>query len=161
MNIPGDPLSPGCNYSKAFKALKDTGEGPADHLRPHCDERRATPGLVVQYWFFYYFNQFNDLHEGDWEGMQIAFDENTPREALATGPSEIALFQHERRREGLLGRAAEGPEGGHPPGRLPGGGLSRHVLLVGHLRRERAGRFRPRVRQHDLTGPAGKSPSRS
>ena len=49
---------------------------------------------MIQYWFFYYFNQFNDLHEGDWEGMQIAFDAADAREALAQGPSEIALFQH-------------------------------------------------------------------
>jgi len=51
-------------------------------------------GLVVQYWFFYYFNQFNDIHEGDWEGMQISFDADTPAEALEQDPSEIALFQH-------------------------------------------------------------------
>ena len=57
----------------------------ADHVRPHR-EREGRAGLVVQYWFFYYFNQFNDLHEGDWEGMQIAFDANSAREALAEGP---------------------------------------------------------------------------
>ena len=47
-----------------------------------------------RYWFFYYFNQFNDVHEGDWEGMQISFDADTPAEALEQGPSQIALFQH-------------------------------------------------------------------
>src|SRR5262249_33050977 len=51
-------------------------------------------GLVVQYWFFYYFNEFNDLHEGDWEGMQIAFKAGNATDALAQGPSEVALFQH-------------------------------------------------------------------
>src|SRR4029079_8804925 len=72
LNIPGDPLSPGCNYSKAFKALKDAGKAPPITYARIATEEGHT-GLVVQYWFFYYFNQFNDLHEGDWEGMQIAF----------------------------------------------------------------------------------------
>ena len=34
------------------------------------------------------------MHEGDWEGMQISFDADTPAQALADGPSQIALFQH-------------------------------------------------------------------
>jgi len=50
--------------------------------------------LVVQYWFFWYFNQFNDLHEGDWEGMQIAFEASDPQSALEEGPSEVVLYQH-------------------------------------------------------------------
>lgn len=50
---------------------------------------------MLQYWFFfYYFNQFNDLHEGDWEGTQIAFDVVTPAEALTASPTDIVVFQH-------------------------------------------------------------------
>jgi hypothetical protein len=113
LNIPGDPLSPDCNYAKDFKALEDAGKAP-----PITYARIATQkghsGLVVQYWFFYYFNQFNDLHEGDWEGMQIAFDGNTPREALATGPSEIALFQHEGGEKGSWDDPKVEKEGTHP-----------------------------------------------
>jgi hypothetical protein len=113
LNIPGDPLSPGCNYSKAFKALKDDGKAPPITYARIATEEGHT-GLVVQYWFFYYFNQFNDLHEGDWEGMQIAFDGSTPREALATGPSEIALFQHEGGEKGSWDDPKVQKEGTHP-----------------------------------------------
>ena len=49
---------------------------------------------MLQYWFFYWFNQFNDLHEADWEGMQIVFEADSAREALRVGPAEIGLFQH-------------------------------------------------------------------
>ena len=49
---------------------------------------------MLQYWFFWYFNEFNDLHEGDWEGMQISFEAATPRRALEEEPSEVILFQH-------------------------------------------------------------------
>jgi hypothetical protein len=113
LNIPGDPLSPGCNYSKAFRALKDAGKAPPITYARIATEEGHT-GLVVQYWFFYYFNQFNDLHEGDWEGMQIAFDGSTPREALATGPSEIALFQHEGGEKGSWDDPKVQKEGTHP-----------------------------------------------
>ena len=113
LNIPGDPLSPGCNYSKAFKALKDAGKAPPITYARIATEEGHT-GLVVQYWFFYYFNQFNDLHEGDWEGMQIAFDGSTPRQALATGPSEIALFQHEGGEKGSWDDPKVQKEGTHP-----------------------------------------------
>ena len=51
-------------------------------------------GIAVQYWFHYWFNQFNDLHESDWEMIQIAFDAATVEEALARGPSQLAYAQH-------------------------------------------------------------------
>ncbi len=93
LDLPGDPLNPKCTYARDFAALKAAGNAPPITYA-HIARQRGHAGLVVQYWFFYYFNQFNDIHEGDWEGMQIAFDANTAREALASGPYEIALFQH-------------------------------------------------------------------
>lgn len=93
LNLPGDPLNPGCNYARDFEALKAAGKAPAVTYA-HIAREQGHSGLAVQYWFFYYYNQFNDLHEGDWEGMQITFDADTPAEALAQGPGQIVLFQH-------------------------------------------------------------------
>ncbi len=93
LDVPGDPLNAECTYARDFAALKAAGRAPPITYA-HIATQRGHSGFVVQYWFFYYFNQFNDLHEGDWEGMQIAFDAADAREALAEGPSEIALFQH-------------------------------------------------------------------
>ncbi len=93
LDVPGNPLNAGCTYARDFAALKAAGEAPP-LTYAHIARERGHSGLVVQYWFFYYFNQFNDVHEGDWEGMQIAFDANRARKALSTGPSGIALFQH-------------------------------------------------------------------
>jgi hypothetical protein len=113
LNVPGDPLRPGCTFATDFAALKAAGTAPSiTYARIAREEGEF--GLVVQYWFFYYFNQFNDLHEGDWEGMQIAFDADTPREALATGPSEIALFQHEGGEKGSWDDPKVQKEGTHP-----------------------------------------------
>ena len=40
----------------------------------HIAHETGHAGFALQYWFFWYFNQFNDLHEGDWEGMQLAWE---------------------------------------------------------------------------------------
>ena len=97
LDLPGDPLDVKCphkgSYATDFQALRASGRAPAVTYA-HIATEPGFTGLVVQYWFFYYFNQFNDVHEGDWEGMQISFDADTPAEALADGPSQIALFQH-------------------------------------------------------------------
>ncbi len=93
LDLPGDPLAAGCTYAKDFAALERAGRAPPIAYA-HLRRQPGTPGLVVQYWFFYYFNQFNDVHEADWEGMQISFDASTPEQALARGPDEIGLFQH-------------------------------------------------------------------
>lgn len=92
LNLPGDPLDAGCRYARDFQAIARAGRAPAityAHVR-----RQPGEGLFVQYWFYYYFNQFNDVHESDWEGMQISFGPRTARQALASGPEEIGLFQH-------------------------------------------------------------------
>ena len=99
-------------------------------------------GFALQYWFFWYFNQFNDLHEGDWEGMQLTFDaEHRRRRRWSEEPSEIILFQHAGGERAELGRL-EGAEGGHAPGRLPGRRLARDLLRLRRLRRERPERLR-------------------
>lgn len=93
LELPGDPLGDTCVYARDFARLKREGKAPP-RTYAHIARQVGRPGLVVQYWFFWYFNQFNDLHEGDWEGMQIAFEASTARRALAEGPSEMILFQH-------------------------------------------------------------------
>jgi hypothetical protein len=93
LNLPGDPLNAGCQYAKDFEALRKAGKAPAVTYA-HVVREPGTSELVVEYWFFWYFNEWNDLHEGDWEGMQIAFHGGTPKRALQTGPYEVALYQH-------------------------------------------------------------------
>ena len=54
------------------------------------------PGkLVLQYWFFYVYNDWNNLHEGDWENVQLVFDARDAREALEREPLSIGYSQHE------------------------------------------------------------------
>jgi hypothetical protein len=93
LDLPGDPLEAGCKYATDFANLHKAGKAPAITYA-HIRRQPGESAVVVQYWFYYYFNQFNDLHESDWEGMQIVFDANSVRQALARGPTQIGLFQH-------------------------------------------------------------------
>jgi len=93
LDYEGKVLGDTCVYARAFEKLLEEGRAPAITYA-HIAREPGHPGFVLQYWFFWYFNQFNDLHEGDWEGMQLSFEAETPAEALAEEPSEIILFQH-------------------------------------------------------------------
>ncbi|OJU80592.1 MAG: hypothetical protein BGO11_15245 [Solirubrobacterales bacterium 70-9] len=93
LNYEGRVLGDTCVYAKAFKKLLEEGKAPAVTYA-HIAREDGHPGFALQYWFFWYFNQFNDLHEGDWEGMQITFEADTPAAALHEEPDEIILFQH-------------------------------------------------------------------
>jgi hypothetical protein len=113
LDLHGDPLGDTCVYARDFAKLKAEGKAPPTTYA-HIARQVGHPGLVVQYWFFWYFNQFNDLHEGDWEGMQIAFEANTARQALATGPSEMILFQHAGGERADWENSKVDKEGTHP-----------------------------------------------
>ncbi len=93
LNLEGEALGDTCVYATDFKQLLEQGRAPAATYA-HIAREPNHDGFTLQYWFFWYFNQFNDLHEGDWEGMQLAFESNTVRDALGEEPSEVILFQH-------------------------------------------------------------------
>ena len=93
LDLPGDPLGDTCVYAKDFDRLKRQGRAPVA-VYAHIAREDGRSGLALQYWFYWYFNQFNDLHESDWEGMQLTFDADTPGEALQEEPSRMILFQH-------------------------------------------------------------------
>lgn len=113
LDLNGDPLGDTCVFARDFDDLKNEGRAPVE-VYAHIAREPGREGMVLQYWFFWYFNQFNDLHEGDWEGMQIAFDASTPGEALATGPSEMILFQHAGGERANWSDAKVEKEGTHP-----------------------------------------------
>ena len=92
IDLPGDPLNPGCGYEKQFRAWND-GREPSVYAHVATDP--AYPGrLAVEYWFYYTFNDFTDKHESDWEMAQVDFDAPNASEALLKGPYEVDLSQH-------------------------------------------------------------------
>jgi hypothetical protein len=93
LDFPGDALNPGCDYERWGRRLT-RGHQPVVYAHVATDP--AFPGkLALQYWFFYVYNDFNNLHEGDWEMIQLDFDAHDASEALTRHPVSVGYSQHE------------------------------------------------------------------
>jgi hypothetical protein len=93
LDFPGNALDPGCTYEQWARRLT---EGSEPTVYAHVVSERARQGKVaLQYWFFYPFNDFNNTHEGDWEMIQLVFDADDARAALATDPTAVGYSSHE------------------------------------------------------------------
>lgn len=93
LDFPGNPRDPGCEYEQYFKAkVAELGLEPTTyvHFIPDYDAHR----LYVEYWFYYYFNDWNDTHESDWEMIQLTFPTTSVEEALTMAPIEVGYAQH-------------------------------------------------------------------
>ena len=92
LDLPGDPLSPGCTYERDFRRwYGDRSPSVYAHIATDSQHPRK---LAVQYWLYYTFNDFTNKHEGDWEMAQVDFEASTPEQALRIAPYEIDLAQH-------------------------------------------------------------------
>jgi hypothetical protein len=93
LDFAGNALQPGCDYLHWQQHL---GAERTPTTYAHVVTDPAHPGkLALQYWFFYVFNDWNNLHEGDWEMIQLVFDAPTAAAALQTSPVEVGYSQHE------------------------------------------------------------------
>jgi hypothetical protein len=93
LDYPGNALDPGCDYELWNRRLT---EGRSPTVYAHVVTDPGHPGqLSLQYWFFYVYNQFNNLHEGDWEMIQLDFDAANAGEALSQRPVRVGYSSHE------------------------------------------------------------------
>jgi hypothetical protein len=92
LDFPGNPRQPGCTYDRDYQEMKASNPPVA---YAHIQTEPGFDGLALQYWFFYYLNDWNNRHEGDWEMIQLAFDAGSASEALQQEPVRVALSQHE------------------------------------------------------------------
>jgi hypothetical protein len=90
LDFPGDPLRPGCTYANDGERFAE-GQPSTTYVHIVAEDGE----LAVEYWFYYYFNDFNNKHEADWEGIQVVFPVDSVEEALATDPSAVGYAQHE------------------------------------------------------------------
>jgi hypothetical protein len=92
LDFPGDALNPGCDYLR-WSRLLNAGHAPTVYA--HVVSDPAYPGrLALQYWMFYVYNDWNNLHEGDWEMIQLNFDAASAAQALHQTPVEVGYSQH-------------------------------------------------------------------
>ena len=113
LDFPGDALHPGCDYLHWERRITE-GHVPTAYAHVVGDPDH-TGKLALQYWFFYVFNDWNNLHEGDWEMIQLVFDASTPEEALGQKPVEIGYSQHEGAERAVWGDAKLELLGGNHP----------------------------------------------
>src|SRR4029077_13828382 len=93
LDFPGNALQPDCDYLHWQQHL---GAERTPTTYAHVATDPAHPGkLALQYWVFYVFNDWNNLHEGDWEMIQLVFDAPTVEAALQQPPVEVGFSQHE------------------------------------------------------------------
>ncbi len=93
LDFPGSALEPGCIYETDF--WKYTGDAPAT-VYAHIVRPPNEPDLLVlQYWFYWYYNDWNNKHESDWEGIALLFNASSVEEALTQDPIEVGYSQHE------------------------------------------------------------------
>ena len=93
LDFPGNPLDPGCDYERWANRIT-TGSAPTAYAHVATDSGHPDE-LALQYWFFYAFNDFNNLHEGDWEMIQLVFGARDAREALEQKPVAVGYSSHE------------------------------------------------------------------
>jgi hypothetical protein len=93
LDFPGNALRPGCDYLHWQQHL-GAERTPTTYAHVVTDPAHLGK-LALQYWFFYVFNDWNNLHEGDWEMIQLVFDAPTAAAALGTSPVELGYSQHE------------------------------------------------------------------
>ena len=113
LDFPGNPRQPGCGYEKYFR------EQVAKHdLKPttyvHIFVDQAARKVYLQYWFYYYFNDWNDTHESDWEMLLLVFDADSVEEAIDRTPILAGFAQHGGGEIARWGDPKLQREGDHP-----------------------------------------------
>lgn len=93
LDLPGNSLTPGCLYERLAKKFQ---EGVSPTIYAHIVKDPTEPSaLFVQYWFFWLYNDWNNKHEGDWEGITLKFNTTSVEGALESEPVEAGYAQHE------------------------------------------------------------------
>jgi len=93
LDFPGLPVRPGCTYRRYYADRLATEAVP--HVAyAHITQPAGSDQLVLQYWMFYYFNDWNNDHEGDWEMVMLFFDATSVEEALTQEPVSVVYAQH-------------------------------------------------------------------
>ena len=112
IDFPGSALSPGCTYERDF--WKYTADRPAAVYAHIVQDPSRRDRLYLQYWFYWYFNDWNNKHESDWEGITLQFEAGSIEEALTGQPIGVGYSQHEGGERALWNDAKLTREGDHP-----------------------------------------------
>ncbi|MBX3071170.1 MAG: hypothetical protein KF883_11770 [Thermomicrobiales bacterium] len=93
MDFPGSALRPGCDF-ETWERERAEALGLEQTVYARIATQEGAEGLALQYWFWYVYNDWNNLHEGDWEMIQLTWDVSSVEEALQAEPVSITYSQH-------------------------------------------------------------------
>lgn len=93
LDLPGDPLDPGCSYERWARSQWGPESAPTVYARV-TGQRGVEGRLALQYWFFYPFNDYDNKHESDWERIQLEFEADDAAQALTREPVLAVYSQH-------------------------------------------------------------------
>jgi hypothetical protein len=112
LDFPGSALDPGCIYETDFNRY---GEGLPVTVYAHIVQEDDHPDqLALQYWIYWYYNDWNNKHESDWEGIQLLFEASSIEEALTSEPVSVGYAQHEGGERAGWDSSKLEREGSHP-----------------------------------------------
>ncbi len=115
IDLPFDPRNPGCDYEKwGHRRMVELGLTPS--IYAFILTEPGKPGIVVQYWYYWIYNLFNDVHESDWEGIQVYFaDAVSVQDILDRNltPTSVAFAQHAGGELGHVGESKVEMRGSH------------------------------------------------
>ncbi len=115
LDLPFDPRNPGCDYEKwGQKRMAELGLTPS--IYGFVLTEPGKPGIVVQYWYYWIYNLFNDVHESDWEGIQVYFADATSVQDILDKqlvPTSVAFAQHAGGELGHIGQNKVTMDGTH------------------------------------------------
>jgi hypothetical protein len=120
LDFPGNALEPGCDYERWARRVTE-GHKPTVYAHVATDPLHPRQ-LALQYWLFYAYNDWNNLHEGDWEMIQLLFDAPNAHDALARKPTSVGYSQHEGAERATWGSAKLELSGGTHPVVYPAAG---------------------------------------
>lgn len=113
LDFPGDPHRAECTYEDTFKRyVANTQAKPTTYAHIASDPEHGQ--LILQYWFWYYFNDWNNTHESDWEMIQLVFDGTSVEDALNSEPVKVGFAQHGGGETADWGDDKLAVENGHP-----------------------------------------------
>lgn len=115
LDLPFDPRNPGCDYEKwGQKRMAELGITPS--LYAFVLTEPDKPGIVIQYWYYWIYNLFNDVHESDWEGIQLYFADATSVQDILERqllPTSYGFAQHAGGELGRIGQDKVEMQGTH------------------------------------------------
>ncbi len=112
LDFPGIALEPGCVYEQDFHRY--TADRQATVYARVVVQPDHPDEIALQYWFYWYYNDWNNKHESDWEGIQLVFPAATAEDALSVEPTSVGYAQHEAGERQAWSSGVLRRDGDHP-----------------------------------------------